>query len=261
MNRRPVQISPEAFPEHLRYLIEGTPVYDSSCSPEASVYFLDRDGGLFLKTAAKGSLAREAEMTRYFHSKGLAPQVLDYRSLDRDWLLTARIPGEDCLHPRYLEDPRKLCDTLAEALRQLHGQPFEDCPKKDLNKECLATVRANRAAGKFDAGLFPGTWVSDDPEEAWAIVQEGAPRLKADVLVHGDYCLPNVMLENWQFRGFLDVGGGGVGDRHFDLFWGSWTLFFNLKTEAYTNRFLDAYGREAIDSQMLRIIAAIERFR
>lgn len=261
MNRRPVHFSPEAFPEPLRQLVEGTPIYDSSCSPEARVYFLDRDGGLFLKTAPKGSLAREAEMTRYFHSKGLAPRVLDYCSLDRDWLLTARIPGEDCLHQRYLEDPKRLCDTLAAVLRQLHAQPFEDCPRKDLNEQCLATVRANRAAGKFDAALFPGTWASSDPEAAWAIVREGAPRLKADTLIHGDYCLPNVMLKNWQFRGFLDVGSGGVGDRHFDLFWGIWTLWFNLKTEAYTNRFLDAYGREAIDTQMLRIIAAIERFR
>lgn len=261
MNRRPLQFAAEAFPEPFRQLAEGTPIYDSSCSPEARVYFLDRDGGLFLKTAAKGSLAQEAKMTRYFHSKGLAPRVLDYTSLDRDWLLTARIPGEDCLNPRYLEDPKKLCDTLATVLRQLHEQPLADCPRKDLNEQCVATVLANRAAGKFNADLFPGTWVSDDPEEAWAIVREGIPRLKADALIHGDYCLPNVMLENWQFRGFLDVGGGGLGDRHFDLFWGSWSLWFNLKTETYTNRFLDAYGRDAIDSQMLRIIAAIERYR
>lgn len=261
MNRKRIHIPQEIFPEQFRPLTEGTPVYDSSCSPEARVYFLDRDGGLFLKTAPKGSLAREAEMTRYFHSKGLAPLVLDYLSLDRDWLLTQRIPGEDCLHRDYLDDPQRLCDTLAGILRQLHTQSFEDCPVQDLNTPCLADVLANHNAGKFSADLFPGSWVSEDPREAWAIIREGRHRLKADTLIHGDYCLPNVMLENWQFRGFLDVGGGGVGDRHFDLFWGIWTLFFNLKTERYTNRFLDAYGRDRVDPEMLRIIAAIERFR
>jgi carboxyl-terminal processing protease len=57
------------------------------------------------------------------------------------------------------------------------------------------------------------------------------------------------------------VGGGGVGDRHVDLFWGSWTLNFNLKTDKYCQRFLDAYGREHFEPEMLRTIAAIEDLR
>ncbi len=37
--------------------------------------------------------------------------------------------------------------------------------------------------------------------------------------------------------GFIDLGNGGVGDRHIDLFWGAWTLFYNLKTDRHTERF------------------------
>jgi kanamycin kinase len=68
------------------------------------------------------------------------------------------------------------------------------------------------------------------------------------------------MLDNWKPSGFIDVGGGGVGDRHVDLFWGKWTLNFNLKTDKYCDYFLDAYGRENFDEEMLRVIAAIEVF-
>ena len=84
--------------------------------------------------------------------------------------------------------------------------------------------------------------------------------LKTDTLLHGDYCLPNIILDNWNFSGFIDLGSGGVGDKHIDLFWGIWTLEFNLKTDKYTNRFLDAYGRFDIEPDMLKIIAAIEVF-
>ena len=84
--------------------------------------------------------------------------------------------------------------------------------------------------------------------------------LKCDVLLHGDYCLPNVMLDDWTFAGFIDLGNGGVGDRHIDLFWGIWSLEFNLKTNQYRERFLDAYGRDRVDEHMLRVVAAAEVF-
>jgi kanamycin kinase len=78
--------------------------------------------------------------------------------------------------------------------------------------------------------------------------------------LHGDYCLPNIILDDWQFSGFIDLDNSGVGDRHVDLFWATWTLFFNLKTDKYRERFIDAYGREKVDEDMLRAIAAIEVF-
>jgi len=92
------------------------------------------------------------------------------------------------------------------------------------------------------------------------VVQEFSGVLKSDTLLHGDYCLPNIMLNNWTFTGFIDLGGAGVGDRHIDLFWGVWSLFFNLKTDAYRDRFLDAYGRDKVDFEVLRAIGAFEVF-
>ena len=89
---------------------------------------------------------------------------------------------------------------------------------------------------------------------------ENGKYLQNDTLLHGDYCLPNIMLDNWRFSGFLDVGNGGVGDKHFDIFWGVWTLFFNLKTNAWYDRFLDAYGRDRVEPELLRTVAAFEVF-
>ena len=97
-------------------------------------------------------------------------------------------------------------------------------------------------------------------EEAMAVIKKYGSALKNDTLIHGDYCLPNVMLDNWKFSAFIDVGNGGVGDRHIDLFWGVWTLWYNLKTNEYEDRFLDAYGRENFDRDMLRVVAAYEVF-
>ena len=92
------------------------------------------------------------------------------------------------------------------------------------------------------------------------MAESALPHLKSDTLLHGDYCLPNIMLENWRFTGFIDLGRGGIGDRHIDLFWGAWTLEFNLHTDKYGSRFLDAYGRDRVEEEMLRVVAAAEVF-
>lgn len=70
MERRPVNIHMADIPEMFRDLVASSRVYDSSCSPQARVWFLDREDGLYLKAAPKGSLRREAEMTAFVHSRG-----------------------------------------------------------------------------------------------------------------------------------------------------------------------------------------------
>ena len=259
MKRTPVQPNLSEFPEQFRSLLGTAPVYDSSCSKDANVWFLDKEDGFYLKAAPAGTLEQEANMTAYFHSKGLATEVLGYHRDSRDWLLTRAVSGEDCTFPAYLEDPKRLSETLGHLLRQLHSVDISDCPV-DRTDSYLADARRMYESGHYDTSLYPDNWGYHTPEEAWAVVEKEGHLLNRDVLLHGDYCLPNVMLDNWKFSGFIDVGRGGMGDRHIDLFWGIWTLGFNLKTDAYSGRFLDAYGREDVEKDMFRVIGAFECF-
>lgn len=248
------------YPSEYRPLLDGARVFDSSCSPEARVVFIDRKDGYYLKSAPRGSLQREAELTRYFHARGLAAEVLDYRSDERDWLLTTRVRGEDLTHADYLAQPERLATLLGERLRTLHELSTEGCPVPDHTSRYLATVEHNYRTGNYDTSHFPDSFGYASAEQAWQVVEAGRHLLKSDTLLHGDYCLPNVMLDDWTFSGFIDLGNGGVGDRHVDLFWGAWTLAFNLHTDAYRDRFFDAYGRDHIELEMLDIVAACEVF-
>ena len=261
MKRVLLSAPPADLPAELERLARGASIYNSSCSPEARVYFIDRDDGYYLKTCKRGSLKREAEMTAYFHRKGMGAEVLEYLSLEHaDWMLTSAIRGEDCTHEQYLSDPKRLCDTLARRLRWLHEMDFSDCPVQDRMGEYLSTVEKNYRSGEYDTSAFPDSFGYGSAEEAWRVFENGRGGFRRDVLLHGDYCLPNIMLDDWSFSAFIDVGNGGVGDRHIDLFWGVWTLWFNLKTDRYAGRFLDAYGRDQIETEMLRVVAAAEVF-
>lgn len=251
---------PDEMPEDIRRFVSGADVYDSSCSPEAKVYFIDKDNGYYLKHSAKGALGPESVMTEYFHSKGLGTEVLNYISDDSDWLLTAAVCGEDCVHEAYLAEPERLCDTIACELRKLHETDYTACPVPDRTARYLATAEKNYRTGNYDRSHFPDSFGYRSAEEAYDVLTAGKDALQSNVLLHGDYCLPNIILNNWKLSAFIDVDNGGVGDRHIDIFWGIWTLWFNLKTDRYRERFLDAYGRDKADESILKIVAAAEVF-
>lgn len=261
MKRMLLMRLPDEVPDTMRKIIEGGAVYDSSCSPEARVYFIDKDGGYYLKKCRAKSLAREAQMSAYFASKGFGARVLDYTTTAaEDWLLTERVAGEDCTYGAYLAEPLRLCDTMAEALRLLHSIDASDCPVRNRTAEYIALAEDNYRSGNYDSSHFPDSFGYRSADEAYAALQAGKGALGCDTLLHGDYCLPNIMLDNWRLAGFIDVGNGGIGDRHVDLFWGAWTLEFNLKTDKYRDRFFDAYGRDKIDLDILKTVAAAEVF-
>ena len=260
MKRTRITPNLDAIPAEFHPLLKNAAVYDSSCSPEARVIFIDKDGGYFLKSAPKNSLEAEALLDGYFHKKGLSAAVLSYLSKDRDWLLTERVGGEDCTLARYLDDPKRLCDTIATLLRRLHELDAADCPVPNRTETYLTTAAHNYRNGLYDTSLFPDNWGYTSAEEAWRTLEEGKHLFEQNVLLHGDYCLPNILLDDWRFSGFIDLGNGGVGDRHVDLFWGAWTLNFNLKTDEYRERFFDAYGRDKLDPDRLRVVAAAEVF-
>ena len=140
------------LPAELKYLTHDAKVYDSSCSPEARVYFADRDGGYFIKRAPAGSLKKEADMTAFFHTKGLSAEVINYISGRDgfDWLVTSRVSGEDLTHQLYLDDPRRLCDVLATTLRSLHSLDFNGCPVMDRMADYVALAEHNYLKGIFE---------------------------------------------------------------------------------------------------------------
>ena len=259
MKRTKTTVKIENYPQQFHSILKDAAVYDSSCSPQAKVLFIDKDGGYYLKRSAKGSLETEALLTAFLNAKGLATEVLDYQSLEEDWLMTSRMPGEDCTFTAYLADPERLCDILAEQLHLLHGIDPAGCPVNHTERY-LKVSEENYRNGRFDPSYsLPGLQFKD-ADDAWNYIQRNCHLLKANTLLHGDYCLPNIMLNQWRFSGFIDLGNGGIGDRHVDLFWGAWTLQYNLKTDRYRDRFFDAYGRDKIQPEVLNLISAIEVF-
>ncbi len=63
------------------------------------------------------------------------------------------------------------------------------------------------------------------------------------VFCHGDYCLPNVLVDpGGRAVGAIDWSDGGYADRRWDLATACWTIMFNLHSRDYIQPFYEGYG-------------------
>lgn len=224
MKKTETKINIAEFPKELHYLFEGATIYDSSSHPTMTTIYSTK--GYYIKYAEKGALKKDAELGKLFENMDMGVEVVHYLSAEKDYLVTKEAKGEDALAPQYLANPEKLCEALAEAMKYLHSRPIEGVPVS----QCMDIYAKGENAGK----------------------------LKQDTFIHGDFCLPNIILDNWKFSTFIDVGLSGVGDKHIDLYWVLWSLNYNLKTDKYTDYFLEQYGKEKVDMELLKLVKQVE---
>lgn len=255
-----VDIDTLSLPDELIKWIDNAPIYESSGQSGARTVYIDCDGGAYLKIAVRGSLLLSSQIQTYFSKHKLSSTVLRYLSTDRDYMITAPIKGDDGTSKKYLSEPERLSEIFGLSLRLLHEVDASDCPVKDRMYALTLMAGTNSFLQTHLNDIAEYIGIANADTSLVEIVTTSG-LLKNDVLIHGDYCLPNIMLNNWAFEGFIDVADGGVGDRHYDLAWGLWTLNWNLKSSKYGHRFLDSYGRDCIDKDRLRIcglLAAME---
>ncbi len=256
MKKQKITIDIHDYPEILRALLLSGNVYDSSCSSNARTMYCD--SGHYIKVDNKGELAQEALLGKLFYSMGLGVEVVNYYSLDKDYLVTRSAIGEDLTH--YLTYPKQLCELLAGALRELHCQSVNNAPMSSRLRRYLDSANGDFSGGYYDESVLMDSFRIKSKEEAWNIMQASKGKLKANTLIHGDACLPNVICNKGKFSSFIDFNMAGSGDKHIDLYWALWSLQYNLKTEQYMDYFLEQYGRENFDFDMIKVVAAFEVF-
>ncbi len=222
MKKTEITINADNFPEELRYIFQNTKVYDSSSHPLNTVLYSEL--GYYVKIAERGTLSSEVKMAKLFEQNSLGVEVVSYLSADRDYFVTKPAQGEDATH--YLDAPETLCEVLAGTMKFLHRLPIEDVPVSP----CMETYDKAQKLGF----------------------------LRQDTFIHGDFCLPNVILNDGKFNCFIDLGLAGVGDRHIDIYWALWSLNFNLKTDKYTGYFLELYGKDSFDRDVLKLVSEVE---
>jgi kanamycin kinase len=161
-------------------------------------------------------LWREIARLRWLDGRLLAPRVLGHGEDETaQWLLTAPVEGTTAVAPRWVARPEDAVRAIAAGLRAVHALPVDEVPEE----------------------LRGDSWFDRHPSALGA-----RPLLESPVVVHGDACAPNTLLDaEGRWSGVVDAGDLGVGDRWADLAVAAVSLGWNYG-EGYEPLLLAEYG-------------------
>ena len=201
----------------------------------------------FLKVVQAGHYpapSQEADRTRWAHTYLPVPAVIDSGTDGAvEWLLTTEVAGIDAkLHP-LIADPATLVPALGRGLAAFHAAaPASDCPFVFDARAAIAHVHKRVRDGIATAADLHPEHAHLTIDAALAELERLAPDSEDLVVCHGDYCFPNVLLDDaGAVTGYIDLGELGVADRWWDVAIGAWSTTWNVGP-GWEDVFYEAYG-------------------
>lgn len=162
------------------------------------------------------------EMTRLCWLAGRmpVPSIVHFvRTPMEAWLLMEALPGKTAYQMLEASDDNHLAivDALAAFLRRLHAIPARECPFNSDHSYRLTRARARIEAGLVDVYDFDDERKGWTAGQVWDAIQSLHPFAPDPVVTHGDFSLDNLLMQNGEVVGCIDVGRLGIADRYQDL--------------------------------------------
>lgn len=140
------------------------------------------------------------------------------------WMVTSALPGECAVGDVWRARRSEAIRAIAIGLRAIHAVPIDDFPDH----------------------WTAAAWVGRRPASIGRV-----PEIDTPVLVHGDACAPNTLINQaGEWVGHVDFGDLAVGDRWADLAIASLSLDWNFG-EGHQHELYEAYGIEP-DEERIR---------
>lgn len=180
-----------------------------------------RAGDRFIKWNPRSTLinlALERDRLNWIASRHPAPTVIAWgEDGTAQWMVTAALPGDCAVGDSWRARRPEAIRAIAVGLRAIHAVPIDDFPRDWTSQVWV---------GRHTDHLGP------------------APQVDGPVLVHGDACAPNTLVdEAGEWVGHVDFGDLAVGDRWADLAIASLSLDWNFG-EGHQEELFEAYGVE-----------------
>ena len=201
------------FVSEKQFVFDDIGMSNSSVLVFEDVVLKIRDDSDFIKN--------EHRMMDWLENKVIAPKcICDYSENGKNYFLMSKIPGKMSCDDEYMQNPGFLVSTLAEALKKLWETDISDCPVKNDLSAMLKNAEFRVEEGLVDIDdAEPETFSKNgfkNPEALLRWLYDNKPE-EDSVLSHGDFCLPNIFIDDGKFSGFVDIGRMGIADRYQDI--------------------------------------------
>ncbi|HZE40812.1 MAG TPA: APH(3') family aminoglycoside O-phosphotransferase [Stackebrandtia sp.] len=244
----------------------------------ATVFRLDGPSSLYVKIAAANtgpdpgaSPRAEAERLAWLGDNGIAaPEPLDTGVIDDyEYLVSGAVPGRPASDPWPAHQRDAVIDAVAAFARDLHSIDAAGCPfdrglesTVEVALRCARDDLVDRDAMDAERQGWTKTQLVDALESSVAQVRGAEP----EVLCHGDFCLPNILIdpETLSATAIVDVGRFGRADRYTDLALMTRSIAHHRMNRQYNHthaeRFLRAYGADPADDTRIAFYRLLDEF-
>lgn len=212
-------------------------------------------------------LGAETERLRWLANVGVpTPEVVEHdASEDCSWLVTTAIPGRSAADHWPVDQRANVIDALADFTHTLHDLPIEDCPyERDLAVMLPAAEHAVRQH-LVDLDRLDAAYKGWTPQQLLDEAHATVPDFEEFVVCHGDFCLPNVLLDpdSLTVTGLIDVGRLGRADRYSDLALATRSIASAQNPQYgahHAERYLIRYGVEQPDTNRVTFYRLLDQF-
>ncbi|MFC5472296.1 APH(3') family aminoglycoside O-phosphotransferase [Cohnella suwonensis] len=242
------------LPSRLQDMLQGCTLQQNHIGHSNSLVFRvagAKDYSAYLKVSPSNwheTLRPERDALDWLHNKMPVPEVLFYEEYQSmDYLLISEIIGLDGSNERLRAKPDELVRVYAEALKDLHALSIADCPLRQTIDKKLEVAHRLIDENLVDESDFEEEYQGWTSLQVYRELQRTRPSSEDLVFAHGDYCLPNILINKDRLSGFIDLGKAGIADRYQDVALAIRSLRHNYGTNKYSDYFLECYGIDRVD--------------
>ena len=224
---------------------------------------------VYLKSApvsARLRLDQEASRLRWMKEHALpVPAVRDCGRIDdTEFLLLEEVPGLAASEPHWTSRLPEAIAALGAALARLHCTSIVDCPFDQRIASQVDAARQRVAAGLVREDDFDNVRGGRTAVDLFEELLSTVPADEDLVFTHGDFCLPNIILDSGtndevEIAGLVDCGRAGIADRHQDIALAVRSIAYNFG-DTWVVPFLESYGLQQPHEEKLRFFTLLDEF-
>lgn len=222
------------------------------------------DGGykgkdIVIKMSKRIEVYHEGENLKWLKKYVAAPDVYFNKKIEGTYyLVMEKLPGvmfQELLTEIPIKD---FIIKYAKLIKQFHSINYEGLPYNHDLKSKLKQVYQTVNKSEVKEQYFEREIKHLDGKQVYQLMMENMVDSEDLVLCHGDVCMPNIIMENNNLSGFIDIIGVGVCDRYLDIAIALRTLRYNLELYGYSleceyiKLFKDSYGIDKLDCEKIK---------
>ncbi|MHA2216438.1 MAG: phosphotransferase [Candidatus Hodarchaeales archaeon] len=142
---------------------------------------------------------------------------------------------------------------------RIHSLDISECPFDNSLFFQIEYVKNRIKNGLINEQLFDPIRKGRTTNSIYEELMRTKPQSEDLVFTHGDYCLPNIIINNNDISGFIDFGLGGISDRYLDIGICVRSIIYNFG-EKWIPYFLKEYGLSVVDNEKITFYQLLDEF-